>query len=117
MRIVLISPLYESVPPRHYGGTERVVSYLCEELVREGHDAVLFASGDSKTSATLVSGCESSLRTEGRCGDPIAFHLIMIEEVLRRQDQFDIIHSHIDYLEFALARRATVPVVHTLHRR
>ena len=101
MRIAQISPLYESVPPRLYGGTERVVSYLTEELVKQGHDVTLFASGDSVTSAELVSVCESSLRLEPRCMDPIAFHVIMIEEILRRR-RFDIIHSHIDYLGFVL---------------
>jgi glycosyltransferase involved in cell wall biosynthesis len=117
MRIALISPLYESVPPLLYGGTERVVSYLAEELVRAGHDVVLFASGDSKTSAELVPICRSSLRLEGRCTDPVAFHILMIEEVLRQQDRFDIIHSHIDYFGFLLGRRTRVPVVHTLHGR
>ena len=73
MRIAQVSPLYESVPPRLYGGTERVVSYLTEELVQAGHEVVLFASGDSKTSAELVSVCGSSLRLEPRCTDPVAF--------------------------------------------
>lgn len=117
MRIAQIPPLYESVPPRLYGGTERVVSYLTEQLVQEGHDVVLFASGDSKTSATLVPVCESSLRLEHRCIDPTAFHVLLLEEVLRRQDQFDIIHSHIDYLGFVLSRRTSIPVINTLHGR
>ena len=117
MRIAQVSPLYESVPPRFYGGTERVVSYLTEELVQAGHEVVLFASGDSGTSATLVPGCEASLRTEFRCIDPAAFHLLLIEEVLRREDEFDVIHAHIDYYGFALARRSRVPVVSTLHGR
>ncbi len=117
MRIAQISPLYESVPPRLYGGTERVVSYLTEELVKEGHEVTLFASGDSVTSAELVSICESSLRLEPRCMDPIAFHVIMIEEILRRRHLFDIIHSHIDYLGFVLARRTDAPVINTLHGR
>jgi glycosyltransferase involved in cell wall biosynthesis len=109
--------LYESVPPRLYGGTERVVSYLTDELVRAGHDVTLFASGDSKTSATLVPICESSLRLDPRCIDPVAIHMLQIEEVLRWGDQFDIIHSHIDYFGFVLARRTRVPVVSTLHGR
>ncbi len=117
MRIAQLSPLYESVPPRLYGGTERVVSYLTEELVRQGHDVVLFASGDSRTSAELVPVCTSSLRLEPKCMDPIAFHLIMIEEVLRRERQFDIIHAHIDYLGFMLGRRSRTPVINTLHGR
>jgi glycosyltransferase involved in cell wall biosynthesis len=117
MRIAQVPPLYESVPPRLYGGTERVVSYLTEELVKAGHDVVLFASGDSKTSSTLVPICESSLRLDPRCIDPVALHLIMIEEVLRWQDEFDIIHCHIDYLGYVLSRRTQVPVIHTLHGR
>ena len=117
MRIAMLSPLYESVPPRLYGGTERVVSYLTEELLPAGHEVVLFASGDSRTSAELVSACSSSLRMESRCSDPVAIHLVMLEEVLRRQAEFDIIHSHVDYLGFLLQRRTRVPVVHTLHGR
>jgi glycosyltransferase involved in cell wall biosynthesis len=117
MRIAQVPPLYESVPPRLYGGTERVVSYLTEELVQAGHDVVLFGTGDSHTSATLVTICESSLRLDPRCIDPVALHLIAIEEVLRRQDEFDIIHCHIDYLGYILARRTEVPVIHTLHGR
>lgn len=117
MRIAQVSPLYESVPPRYYGGTERVVSYLTEELVREGHEVVLFASGDSRTSATLVSGCDAPLRSDARCLDPIALHMLMVEEILKRQDEFDIIHSHIDYLGFSLSRRTSVPVISTLHGR
>lgn len=117
MRIAQIAPLYESVPPRLYGGTERVVSYLTEELVAAGHDVVLFASGGSRTAAQLIPACESSLRMESRCTDPFAVHLAMLEEVLRRQDGFDIIHSHVDYPGFLLERRAKVPVMHTLHGR
>ena len=117
LRIAQVSPLYESVPPRLYGGTERVVSYLTEELVNQGHDVVLFASGDSKTSATLVPICKSSLRLDPRCVDPVAIHLIMMEEVLRYQNEFDIIHCHIDYFGFLLGRRTPVPVVNTLHGR
>lgn len=117
MRIAQVPPLYESVPPRLYGGTERVVSYLTDELVNAGHDVVLFASGDSKTEATLVPICESSLRLDARCIDPVAIHMLLLEEVLRWAHQFDIIHSHIDYLGFLLARRTRVPVVSTLHGR
>ncbi len=117
MRIAQVPPLYESVPPRFYGGTERVVSYLTEELVQAGHDVVLFASGDSKTSATLVPVCESSLRLDQRCIDPAAIHMLLMEEVLRWEDEFDIIHAHIDYFGFVLSRRTRVPVVNTLHGR
>jgi len=117
MRIAQVSPLYESVPPRLYGGTERIVSYLTEELVKAGHKVVLFASGDSRTSAELVPVCESALRLEKRCIDPVSFHFLQMEEVLKRQDDFDIIHSHVDCFGFALARRTHVPVVSTLHGR
>ncbi len=117
MRIAQVSPLYESVPPALYGGTERIVSYLTEELVKAGHKVVLFASGDSKTSAELVPICERSLRLDSRCIDPLAFHFLQIEEVIKRQEEFDIIHSHIDFLGFILGRRTRVPVISTLHGR
>lgn len=117
MRIAQVSPLYESVPPRLYGGTERIVSYLTEELVKAGHEVVLFASGDSETSAELVPVCESALRLEKRCVDPISLHFLQMEEVLKRQDEFDIIHTHVDCFGLALARRTNVPVVSTLHGR
>ena len=84
MRIAQIAPLYERVPPRLYGGTERVVSYLSEELVRLGHDVTLFASGDSKTSARLVRCCEMALRLNPAVRDGVPYHMIMLDEVLRR---------------------------------
>lgn len=117
MRIAQISPLFESVPPALYGGTERVVSYLTEELVKAGHEVVLFASGDSKTSAKLVPVCDSALRLSPNQLDPVVFHVLMIEEALRLQDEFDIIHSHVDCIGFVLGRRANIPVVSTLHGR
>jgi len=117
MRIAQVSPLYESVPPKLYGGTERVVSYLTEELVRMGHDVTLFASGDSTTSAKLVAGCPRALRLDKRCVDPLAPHYVMMEEVFRQAENFDIIHFHIDYLHFPLSRRLGVPHVTTLHGR
>jgi glycosyltransferase involved in cell wall biosynthesis len=117
MRIAQIAPLHESVPPRLYGGTERVVSYLTEELIRKGQQVTLFASADSRTSARLVPVCEKALRLDHRCGDPLPFHLIMMEEVMRRKDEFDIIHSHIDALGFLLGRRLDLPVITTLHGR
>jgi glycosyltransferase involved in cell wall biosynthesis len=117
MRVAQVSPLYESVPPKLYGGTERVVSYLTEELVRGGHDVTLFASGDSNTAAKLVPGCPRALRLDKRCVDPMAPHFVMIEEVFRRADDFDIIHFHIDYLHFPLSRRLEMPHVTTLHGR
>lgn len=116
MRIAQVSPLYESVPPKCYGGTERVVSYLTEELVRLGHDVTLFASGDSVTSAELVAGAPQALRLS-RCVDPLAHHFRMMEEVFRRADDFDIVHFHIDYMHFPISRRLGIPNVTTLHGR
>src|SRR6187431_2500753 len=104
MKIAQISPLYESVPPQLYGGTERVVSYLTEELVREGHDVTLFASGDSKTAARLVPCAPRSLRSS-KAVDTLAPHILMLEHVVQHADKFDIIHFHIDYLHFPLSRR------------
>jgi glycosyltransferase involved in cell wall biosynthesis len=117
MRIAQVSPLYESVPPKCYGGTERVVSYLTEALVQQGHDVTLFASGDSETRARLVAGAPRSLRLDSGCKDPLAHHVVMLESVMAMADQFDIIHYHIDYLHFPLSRRTTVPQVTTLHGR
>ncbi|HXG92240.1 MAG TPA: glycosyltransferase family 4 protein [Blastocatellia bacterium] len=117
MRIAQVAPLYESVPPKWYGGTERVVSYLTEELVRQGHDVTLFASGDSETSARLVACCERSLRLDENCIDPIAHHFVMLEKVFKQAEDFDIIHFHIDYLHFPLSARLGVPNVTTLHGR
>src|SRR5215470_1286871 len=115
MRIAQVAPLYESVPPKLYGGTERVVSYLTEELVQQGHDVTLFASGDSQTSAELVPMCERALRLDDRFPDPIALHVFMVEEVARRAAQFDIIHFHMDYLHFPVSRRHNYCHVTTLH--
>jgi glycosyltransferase involved in cell wall biosynthesis len=117
MRIAQVAPLYESVPPKLYGGTERVVSYLTEELVRQGHEVTLFASGDSMTSATLVPVCAESLRLDARSVDHLAHHVLLLEEVFRQQDNFDIIHFHIDYLHFPLSRRERVTHLTTLHGR
>jgi glycosyltransferase involved in cell wall biosynthesis len=117
LRIAQVAPLYESVPPRLYGGTERVVSYLTEELVRQGHRVTLFASGDSITSADLVPGCERALRLDPRRPAIPALHAAMIEEVFKRAATFDIIHCHTDSMHFSLARRSKVPVITTLHGR
>jgi glycosyltransferase involved in cell wall biosynthesis len=117
MRIAQIAPLYESVPPNLYGGTERVVSFLTEELVRQGHEVTLFAAGDSQTAARLVPVCERALRLDDRCRDPLAFHFLMMEAVVRRRDDFDIIHSHIDALGFVIGRRTGLPLLGTLHGR
>jgi glycosyltransferase involved in cell wall biosynthesis len=117
VKIAQVSPLYESVPPRLYGGTERVVSYLTEELVRQGHDVTLFASGDSVTRARLVSPCDQALRLDPRCQDPLAYHMIQLAQVFDRAEQFDVIHFHVDYLHYPYSSRQPVPHVTTLHGR
>jgi glycosyltransferase involved in cell wall biosynthesis len=119
MRIAQVAPLYESVPPQGYGGTERVVSYLTEELVRQGHEVTLFASGDSVTAARLVPICERSLRLDPRCADQLSHHVRMLEAVYRRAEagDFDLIHFHVDYLHFPWSRRHRIPQVTTLHGR
>jgi glycosyltransferase involved in cell wall biosynthesis len=117
MRIAQIAPLYESVPPKLYGGTERVVSYLTEELVRQGHEVTLFASGDSVTAAQLESGCKEALRLSSTCVDPLAHHTIMLDKVLDRADDFDILHFHTDYAHFPATRNLQLPTVTTLHGR
>src|SRR5215467_6049393 len=105
MKIAQIAPLFESVPPRFYGGTERVVSYLTEELVQQGHDVTLFASGDSVTNARLVSPCSKSLRLDPRSVDYLAYHVLLLEQVYQLSDSFDVAHFHIDYLHFPGSRR------------
>ncbi len=117
LRIAQVAPLYESVPPKLYGGTERVVSWLTEELVRQGHEVTLFASGDSVTRARLVAACPRSLRLDPGCVDPLAHHLVLLEEVFRRADDFDVVHFHVDYLCFPFTRRLPIPHVTTLHGR
>ncbi|RMF23117.1 MAG: glycosyltransferase family 4 protein, partial [Deltaproteobacteria bacterium] len=117
MRIAQVAPLYESVPPRLYGGTERVVFHLTEELVRQGHDVTLFASGDSRTSARLCAPVERALRLGDGYDDAIPYHLVELEEVWRHADDFDVIHFHTDYLHFPVARRLGVPHVTTMHGR
>jgi len=117
LRIAQVAPLYESTPPAFYGGTERVVSYLTEELVRQGHDVTLFASGDSTTRAKLIAPCKRALRLDPDCQDSLAHHIIMLEEVFRRANDFDIVHFHIDYLHFPVSRRTRVPNITTLHGR
>jgi len=117
MRIAQVAPLFESVPPQLYGGTERVVSYLTEELVRLGHDVTLFASGDSVTSARLVPCCERSLRLDTVSRDPFAWQVLMLEEVAKRAAHVDVVHYHIDYFHYPLSRRQSVPQLTTLHGR
>jgi glycosyltransferase involved in cell wall biosynthesis len=117
LRIAQVAPLYESVPPALYGGTERVVSYLTEELVAEGHDVTLFASGDSVTSARLVPIVPRALRLDESCIDQLSHHIRLLEEVFRRRSEFDVVHFHIDYLHFPLSRRDGLARVTTLHGR
>jgi glycosyltransferase involved in cell wall biosynthesis len=117
MRIAQVAPLIESVPPEGYGGTERVVSYLTEELVREGHEVTLFASGDSRTGARLVPCAPRALRLDDTVVDPIAHEVLEIERVAQMADEFDIIHWHLDYFHVPLSRRLGVPRVTTLHGR
>jgi len=117
MKIAQVAPLYESVPPKCYGGTERVVSYLTEELVRQGHEVTLFASGDSETDARLVPACPRSLRLDEHCQNQMAHHFVMLERVFKRSHEFDILHFHVDYLHFPLSRREPVTHITTLHGR
>ena len=117
MKIAQVAPLYESVPPKYYGGTERVVSYLTEELVHQGHQVTLFASGDSVTQASLVAPVQRSLRLDDQCVDHLAHHIVLLEQVFQQEDAFDLIHFHIDYLHFPLSARHTTPHVTTLHGR
>ena len=117
MRIAQIAPLMESVPPKLYGGTERIVSYITEELVRLGHDVTLFASGDSVTSAKLVSCVPTALRLDPKVCDVIPYYMLMLDRVRRQSHQFDILHFHIDYLHFPLFRDMSSRVLTTLHGR
>jgi glycosyltransferase involved in cell wall biosynthesis len=117
MRIAQISPLTEAVPPKLYGGTERVISWLTEELVSLGHDVTLFASGDSLTTATLAPMWPRALRLDGSVRDPNALHMMMVEQVCRRADEFDILHFHLDYYPFSLMSRQRIPFITTLHGR
>jgi len=117
MRIAQVAPLLESVPPQFYGGTERIVSYLTEELVREGHAVTLFASGDSETRATLVAPCERALRLDLNSIDRLSPHVLEVEWMTQRARDFDVIHAHIDFLPFPSFRRLSTPSLTTLHGR
>src|SRR3954468_10007989 len=119
MRIAQVAPLTEAVPPKLYGGTERVVSWLTEELVALGHDVTLFASGDSQTSAKLEATWPKALRLDGAVRDPNALHMVMLENVRRKCDdeEFDFLHFHLDYYPFSLFCRQPTPFVTTLHGR
>jgi glycosyltransferase involved in cell wall biosynthesis len=117
VRIAQIAPLIERVPPRLYGGTERIVFYLTEELVRQGHEVSLFASGDSLTSADLVPCSERALRLDPRVKDALPHYMVMLDEVRRRAAQFDVLHFHIDYLHYPLFRAIPARIVTTAHGR
>jgi glycosyltransferase involved in cell wall biosynthesis len=115
MRIAQVAPLNERVPPPLYGGTERVVSYLTEELVRLGHDVTLFASGDSETAARLVAACPRALWRDPDVRETLPHHVRLMELVFADVGRFDVIHFHTDYLHFPLVRRHGCPSVTTLH--
>jgi len=117
MKIAQIAPLMESVPPRLYGGTERVVSYLCEELSARGHDVTLFASGDSITSAELVACVPEALRLNPKVRDPLPYYVLMLEAVRRRAHEFDVLHFHIDFLHFPVFADIASRTVTTVHGR
>jgi glycosyltransferase involved in cell wall biosynthesis len=117
MRIAQVAPLYESVPPRLYGGTERVVSYLTEELVRLGHEVTLFASGDSQTRAKLVAACPRALWRDPDCREALPHHVRLLELLFQDVSRFDVLHFHCDYLHLPLLRRHPCPSVTTLHGR
>jgi hypothetical protein len=104
MKIAQVAPLMESVPPRFYGGTERIASYLTEELVAQGHDVTLFASGDSITAAKLVPCCAQALRLNKAVRDPIPYYMLMLDKVRRHALDFDIIHFHMDQFHFPIFR-------------
>jgi len=117
MRIAQVAPLAESVPPKLYGGTERVVAWLVDELVNLGHEVTLFASGDSVTGAELIPVCPRALRLGRPRTDPMAVQAALIEEVAGRANDFDVIHAHIDWLHLPLLSRLGVPFLTTCHGR
>src|SRR3977135_1813497 len=117
MRIAQGAPLYITVQPKMYGGPERVVSFLTEELVAQGQDVTLFASGDSQTSAKLIPASKTSLRLSKTSVDYLAHHIAMLDDVMRMAPEFDVIHFHIDYMHFPLSRYCALPSVTTLHGR
>ena len=117
LRVAIVAPLFESVPPRLYGGTERVVSWLTEELVAQGHDVTLFASGDSRTTARLHAVSPQGLRLGEECRDPAAWHVAMLHDVVERAAQFDLVHFHLDHAHFPVVRAARLKALTTLHGR
>ena len=117
MKIAQVSPLAERVPPIGYGGTERIVAYLSDELIRQGHELTLFASGDSLTEGKLVAGSDQALRLNSQVVDPLAYDVLQLEQVLQQAETFDIIHFHTGYLHFPTFRRQRTPSVTTFHGR
>jgi glycosyltransferase involved in cell wall biosynthesis len=117
MRIAQVAPLIESVPPQLYGGTERVVSYLTEELIRQGHEVTLFASGDSMTGAELVPCAPHALRLDPKMQDALPYYMVMLDRVRRHAPEFDVLHFHIDYLHFPLFGDLAAHTLTTQHGR
>lgn len=117
MKIAQVAPLFESVPPRLYGGTERIVSYLTEELVRRGHDVTLFASGDSITAAELVPAAPRALRLDPTVRDALPYHMIQLDQLRQRAHRFDVIHFHVDLFQMPFLGSLDVPALTTLHGR
>jgi glycosyltransferase involved in cell wall biosynthesis len=117
MKIAQIAPLIESVPPRLYGGTERVVSYITEELVTQGHEVTLFASGDSITAANLVPCCTRALRLDTAVSDVVPYYMLMLDKVRSHAAEFDVLHFHIDHFHFPIFRHLPIPSLTTLHGR
>lgn len=117
MRIAQVAPLAESCPPKLYGGTERIVHFLTEELVRQGHDVTLFASGDSQTSAELIACVPMALRLVNGAGNLVPHHGAMVERVRRKLDDFDVVHFHIDLTQYSAVQTWSVPIITTLHGR
>jgi glycosyltransferase involved in cell wall biosynthesis len=113
MRIAQVAPLYERVPPLFYGGTERIVSYLTEELISQGHEITLFASGDSLTKGRLTAPCAQALRLNPACEDPLVYHFLQLDQVFQKAAAFDVVHFHIDYLHYPFSRRLDVPQLTT----
>src|SRR6516164_10827953 len=117
MHIAQVAPLTEAIPPKLYGGTERVVSWLTEELIALGHEVTLYASGDTVTSARLRAVWPRALRLDGSVRDPNALHMLMLEQVYQSAGDFDFIHCHLDYYPFSLFSRQPTPFLTTLHGR
>ncbi|HEX5499186.1 MAG TPA: glycosyltransferase family 4 protein, partial [Thermomicrobiales bacterium] len=117
MRVAMLAPVVEAVPPKHYGGTERVISALTEELVRRGHEVVLFASGDSETSGRLMPVCPTGLRLDHAIKDYTAYTLVELSAAYGHAGDFDLIHNHNDYLAFGYAQLTATPTITTTHGR